>query len=64
MNEEKYVLLKDVIIKKGTILSSSPNQRRGNVECYVEMGKDSTAIFLTNKDAIKDMPEDLITLIK
>jgi len=62
MQEEKYVLLKDVIIKKGTILSTACNERGGkyNVECCIEMGKDSTGNFNCSIEAIKDMPDDLI----
>ncbi len=66
MREIKYVLLKDVIIKKGTILGRAPNERGGlsSVECCVEMGKNSSANFNCSILSIEDMPENLIKLLK
>lgn len=59
---KKYKLLKDVVIKKGTILDTAPKQRGGrySVEAIVAMGKDSTAYFNMSLLAIEDMPVTLI----
>lgn len=64
--EIKYVLLKDVVIKAGTVLDRACNERGGeyNVEAFVEMGKDSNAVFNMSIGAIEDAPEDLITKLK
>jgi len=64
--EKKYVLLQDIVIPKGTILQTSPNNRGGknNFETDIAMGDDSTAIFMASILAIEDMPDSLITEIK
>lgn len=57
-----FVLLKNVVIKRGTVLFPAPLQRGGkrSVETVVAMGKNSTAYFNMSIAAIEDMPKNLI----
>ena len=62
----EFVLLQDVIIPAGTVLSTAPLNRGGlsSVEAIIGMGKDSTAYFNMSISAIEDAPKELITRIK
>ena len=64
--KQEFVLLKNIIIPAGTVLSRACEERGGasNVEAVIGMGKDSTANFNMSLMAIDDMPEDLITKVK
>jgi len=66
MKTQDYVLLKDVVIPAGTVLSRAANERGGEyaIECFAEMGKDSTATFVLSTATIADIPSDLITKTK
>ena len=61
----KFVLLQNVVIPAGTVLDGAPTNRGGNaaVEAVVAMGKDSTAYLHMSVAAVKDAPEDLITIV-
>lgn len=62
----KFVLLKDVIIPRGSVFDTTSDQKWWNsyVETLVEMGKDATWYFILHKGSIEDMPTDLITTLK
>lgn len=59
---KNFVLLQDVVIPAGTVLSQAADQRGGkaSVEAVVGMGKDSCAWFNMPVAAIEDAPVDLI----
>lgn len=66
LNERQYVLLKDVVIPAGTVLSCAPSQRGGAeaVEAVVAMGKDAIAWFHMRLGDIRDAPADLIAELR
>jgi hypothetical protein len=61
-SDKRFVLLKDVVIPAGTILSRASNERGGaeRVEATVEMGRDATAWLNMAVAAIPDAPDELI----
>jgi hypothetical protein len=58
----EYVLMQDVVIPAGTVLSRAVDQRGGvnSVEAPVAMGSDSHAWFNMTVAFIGDAPVDLI----
>lgn len=54
--EKDFVLIEDIIIPKGTILTTAPTNRGGEHyrECVVGIGNDFTGTFSVTKEGIED----------
>ena len=55
--EKKYVLIKDVIIKAGTVFSASPNRREyvaPHSECIIGLTDDTCGHFVYDIDFNED----------
>jgi hypothetical protein len=59
----EFVLLQDIVIPAGTVLSRAADQRGGpgSVEAVIGLGKDSHAWFNMAVACIQDVPADLIS---